>query len=107
MVQDKSKIKYEVFFVDAEENAWIRILEGKFKGFVYNYDVVKVGDFEDEDAESVPLTYSYELREAPSTFETNDEESDKKEFEKVIGDVLYNIIVASAQMIINEGDMND
>lgn len=87
---------YEIAFDEANHsNAPVRILKGKFKNFVYKYGTIQVGDFE-EDAEDVPLKYDYELLEAPEGYEVEDEEAEQHEFEQLLGDVLYDIIVNSS-----------
>jgi hypothetical protein len=87
---------YEISFdKNSKDTAPIRILEGKFKDFVYKYDTIQVGEF-DEEAEDVPLSYDYKLLEAPSSYEVDDEEAEKYEFEQLIGDILYDIIVNSS-----------
>jgi len=89
---------YELVFDEANHNtAPVRILEGKFKNFVYKYGTIQVGDFEEEDSE-VPLKYDYELIEAPAEYDVTDEEhesAEQAEFEQFIGDILYDIIVNS------------
>ena len=87
---------YEIAFDEANHNtAPVRILKGKFKDFVYKYGTIQVGDFEEED-ENVPLKYDYELLEAPESYEVEDEDAEQLQFEQLIGDVLYDIIVNSS-----------
>ena len=86
--------KYEVMFSAEQETARIRILEGKFADFIYLYKNVRLGDVASEDDE-VQLSFTYELQVAPESYEYEDEEADKKEFEHTIGDILYDIIVNS------------
>jgi len=86
--------KYEVMFNPNEETALIRITEGKFKNFVYNYGQVSVGEVDNEEND-LPISFTYELKQAPDSYEYVDEEADKKEFEQTVGDILYDIIVNS------------
>ena len=86
---------YEVFLNEKHHHtAPIRVLKGTFKDFVYKYGEVKVGDFEKED-QDVPLKFDYELLEAPESYTTEDEDAEKLQFEQLIGDILYDIIVNS------------
>lgn len=88
---------YELIFDENHKTAPVRILEGKFKNFVYKYLTIQVGDFEEEDSE-VPLKYNYELLEAPEEYQITDkdhESAEQAEFEQFIGDILYDIIVNS------------
>lgn len=89
---------YEVIFDEKNHNtAPVRILEGKFKNFVYKYGTIQVGEFNDDDAD-VPLKYDYELLEAPEDFKIVDEDheaTEQAEFEQLVGDILYDIIVNS------------
>lgn len=81
-------IKYTVLEQASETaTADIRIDEGKFKDFVYNYGVVTF-----KDTEEGILSYNYDLKQAPEDFKTDNEEADKKEFETLIGDILVEII---------------
>lgn len=85
--------KYELIFDNAEDTALVRITEGKFTNFVYQYLEVGVND-EEEDG-SLPVKFSYSLKQAPESYTYEDEEADKKEFETIIGDILYDIVVNS------------
>ena len=88
---------YELIFEDNQDTAPVRIIEGKFKNFVYKYGTIQVGNF-DENADDIPLKYDYELLEAPAEYEVTDEEhesAEQAEFEQFIGDILYDIIVNS------------
>ena len=105
---------YELLFNTDNDTAPVRVLEGKFKNFVYKYLTIEVGDFEEEDSE-VPLKYNYELLEAPIEYKVTDEEdesAEQAEFEQFIGDILYDIIVNSdtvkeaAKAFVN-GNRND
>lgn len=99
--------KYQVDPQTSETGtAPIRILEGKFVDFVYRYGEIKVGTTENENGD-LPLIYDYVLLEAPESFETKDEDADHKEFEQVIGDVLYDIIVNESGRIGNDNRNND
>lgn len=103
--------KYEVTFDEHNhKTAPIRILDGKFKDFVYKYGTIQVGEFNDDDAD-VPLSYDYELLEAPEDFKVADEKheaAEQHEFEQLIGDILYDIIVNSATVKEAEnGDRNN
>ena len=95
--------KYETIFSPEEETALIRILEGKFANFIYQYHQVSVGDANED--ESINLSYSYDLKEVPDSFkhemslERHDMSDDvKKEFEHTIGDILFDIITNSDQV---------
>jgi len=91
---DNISHKYELLFNTSNNTAPVRILEGTFKDFVYKYGKVQVGKFENNDKD-VPLKYDYELLEAPESYEVDDEDSEKFQFEQLIGDILYDIIVNS------------
>ena len=100
---------YELIFDESHNTAPVRILEGKFKNFVYKYITIQVGDFEEEDSE-VPLKYNYELLEAPAEYEVTDEEhesAEQVEFENFIGDILYDIIVNSYTVKEANGNRNN
>lgn len=84
--------KYEAIFSPDHDTALIRIIEGKFVNFVYQYGNVKLGDPE---AETFDLSFDYTLNEAPESYELENEEEEQKEFEQIIGDILYDIIVNS------------
>ena len=99
--------KYQVNSqTNEKDTAPIRILEGKFVDFVYRYGAIKVGTTENEDG-NLPLVFDYVLLEAPESFQTKDEEADHKEFEQVIGDVLYDIIVNETGRIGNDDRNNN
>ena len=86
---------YEIIFDEKNHyTAPVRILEGTFKDFVYKYGTIQVGDFNDEDSD-IPLKYDYELIEAPESYVVDDEEAEQLQFEQLIGDILYDIIVNS------------
>ena len=85
---------YEVLFNTDNDTAPVRVLEGTFKDFVYKYGAIEVGEFDKDDSE-VPLKYEYTLLEAPESYEVDDEEAEKVQFEQLIGDILYDIIVNS------------
>ena len=98
---------YELIFEDTQDTAPVRIIEGKFKNFVYKYGTIQVGDF-DEGADDIPLKYDYELLEAPEDYEVEDEASEQIEFEQFIGDILYDIIVNSDTVKeATDGNRND
>ena len=105
---------YELLFNTDNDTAPVRVLEGKFKNFVYKYITIEVGDFEEGDSE-VPLKNNYELLEAPIEYEVTEEEdesAEQAEFEQFICDILYDIIVNSdtvkeaAKAFVN-GNRND
>lgn len=85
---------YEVLFNTDNDTAPVRVLEGTFKDFVYKYGAIQVGEFEN-DPSDVPLKYEYTLLEAPEGYEVDDEEAEQVQFEQLIGDILYDIIVNS------------
>ena len=88
--------KYEAIFSPDHDTALIRITEGKFANFVYQYGNVKLGDPKtDSEAETFLLAFDYTLHEAPESYELENEEEEQKEFEQIIGDILYDIIVNS------------
>ena len=84
--------KYEVIFDPDQDTALIRITEGKFIDFVYQYGNVSIGD---DNEETFPVSFNYELKSAPETYEYIDEQTEKLEFEQILGDILYDIIVNS------------
>ncbi len=84
--------KYEVIFTEEKDDtAHVRVLEGKFKDFVYKYGTVSVSEEED----TANLSYDYTLLEVPAEYTYEDEAAEQEEFENFIGDVLYDIIVNS------------
>lgn len=85
---------YEVLFNTDNDTAPVRVLEGTFKDFVYKYGAIQVGEFDKDDSD-VPLKYEYTLLEAPESYEVDDEEAEQVQFEQLIGDILYDIIVNS------------
>ena len=62
-----------------------------FKGSVYT----KGGQvsIDDESEEDIKVSFTYELKEAPATYKYEDEAAEKAEFEQVIGNILYDIVV--------------
>ena len=85
---------YEVIYKTGNDTTPVRVLKGTFKDFVYKYGAIKVGNFNDDDSD-VPLKYDYELIEAPESYKVDDEDAEKLQFEQLIGDILYDIIVNS------------
>ena len=85
--------KYEVMFDPnvPEGTSPIRILEGKFRNFVYRYDTVAME--EHKDGNSLNVQYNYTLIEVPTSYNVVNEEAEKSEFENFIGDIVYDIIV--------------
>jgi len=94
--------KYELIFDNSEDTALVRITEGKFANFVYQYQEVGVNDEEDDG--SLPVKFSYALKEAPESYSYEDEETEKKEFETIIGDILYDIVVNSNKVKETSGN---
>jgi hypothetical protein len=95
--------KYEVIFDPQQDTALIRITEGKFQDFVFKYGNVSVGD---DEAETFPVQFNYELKSAPDTYEYIDEQADKLEFEQTLGDILYDIIVNTNKVKEKSGISN-
>lgn len=85
---------YEIIFQEGQphnqENALVRILRGKFTHFVYQYGQVSINEKDDGD---LKVSYSYELKQAPETYEPVNEAEEKKEFEELAGKILYDIVV--------------
>jgi len=99
--------KYQVNNQRADkETAPIQILEGKFVDFVYRYGTIKVGEEQDQEG-NLPLIFDYVLLEAPESFETKDEDADKKEFEQVVGDILYDIVANQDGRLGNDNRNDD
>lgn len=94
--------KYEVIFKPEAETAYIRILEGKFENFIYQYHNVSVGEANED--ETINLSYSYDLKEVPESYEysfslgTSYSQEEENDFEQTIGDILFDIIVNSDQV---------
>ena len=89
----KMTVKYEVLDQRSDTtNACIHIKEGKFKDFVYRYGTIQIGE-EDEEKQDLPVNFDYELLEAPTSYEVDDEDVEKDEFEQTIGDILYDIFI--------------
>lgn len=95
--------KYEVIFQPEEETALIRVLEGKFTDFIYQYHNVSIGEVNED--ETVNLSYTYDLKEAPESYQYHLLDGDQKEFEQVVGDILFDIIANSDQ--VKEASGND
>ncbi len=95
--------KYEVIFEPSLETALIRILEGKYINFIFQYHDVSIG--EPNDDETVNLSYTYDLKEVPQPYEHNLTDEDKEEFEQTVGDILFDIIMNSDQ--VKEASGND
>ena len=95
---------YEVMFSPEWETAQIRITKGKFINFVYSYDKVNVTPPTEND--ELKLSFNYELIEAPESYEYEDEEADKADFEETIGDILYDIIVNTDKIQEKDGTDN-
>lgn len=95
--------KYEVIFEPSEETALIRVLEGKYADFIYQYHNVSIG--EPNEDETVHLSYTYDLKEVPKSYEHDLTDEDKKEFEQTVGDILFDIIINSDQ--VKEASGND
>lgn len=88
--------KYEVIFQPEEETALIRVLEGKYTDFIYQYHDVSLGEANED--ESINLSYSYDLKEVPQSYQYDLTEDEKKQFEQTVGDILFDIIVNSDQV---------
>jgi len=85
--------RYEVIFDPKQDTALIRITDGKFINFIYQYKDVSINDLDEND--ELKLKFSYELQAAPESYTYENEDADKKEFEHVLGNILYDIIVNS------------
>lgn len=102
---------YEIAFDETNHmTSPIRITEGKFKDFVYRYGTVNVGEFNDNDND-VPFKYEYNLIEVPASYSldisSEQELADQHEFEHLIGDVLYDIIVNSKKVREVDGNRDN
>lgn len=64
----------------------IKIESGEFQDVTYNYDVVSIG--EDGDAETVPLTYNYNI----IVGEDKVSAAQKDAFEEITASILHEII---------------
>jgi hypothetical protein len=95
--------KYEVIFDKKEDTALIRITDGKFVNFVFQFGEVSIGN-EEYDG-SLPINFTYDLKEAPESYTYENEEAEKAEFENLIGDILYDIVVNTNK--VNTIDGND
>jgi len=95
--------KYEVIFDKKEDTALIRLTEGKFANFVFQFGEVNIQ--KEESDGSLPINFTYDLKQAPESYSYEDEEADKAEFENIIGDILYDIIVNTDK--VNTVDGND
>jgi len=96
--------KYEIINNTENDTSPIRLIQGKFINFVYKYGAVKVGSFEEDD---VPVTFEYDLLEAPTSYITEDEDAEKIEFENLIGDILVDIIINSKDVKETNGNRNN
>ena len=87
--------KYEILDVPDQEQggtARVMICDGKFEAFVYRYGAIKIGEEEDRDGNGV-LEFDYDLETAPEDYLVEDnEDTEKAEFENLIGDILVDII---------------
>ena len=95
--------KYEVIFDKKQDTALIKLTEGKFINFVFQFGEVSIK--EEELDGSLPVSFTYDLKEAPDSYTYDNEEADKAEFENIIGDILYDIVVNTAK--VNTIDGND
>ena len=95
--------KYEVIFDKKEDTALIRLTEGKFANFVFQFGQVSIQ--KEESDGSLPINFTYDLKQAPESYSYEDEEADKAEFENIIGDILYDIVVNTNK--VNTIDGND
>lgn len=102
------KVNYQIHDQKTENGtASIAVTDGKFKGFVYRYGVIKIGEEEDSEG-NLPLYFEYTLEEAPSTYQPVDEEAEKIEFEQIVGNILYDIMVNQAGKVgVNVNRNND
>jgi len=82
--------KYEIIFdgeYQEKDTANIRILDGKYKDLVYHYNYVSFNE------KTVQVQFAYDIDETPSGLEIDDlKESDRKELEQMLGDILVNIV---------------
>lgn len=94
--------KYEVIFDKKEDTALIRITDGKFINFVFQFGEVSIGNEESDG--SLPINFTYDLKEAPESYTYENEEAEKAEFENLIGDILYDIVVNTNKVNTIDGN---
>ena len=86
------KSDYEVLFdqYKHEKLARIRLTSDKWDGIIYNYHTI---GFVDEDDSDAILKFEYDIVETPKDLDVEAlTESDLKEFENHLGDILVSII---------------
>jgi hypothetical protein len=82
---------------EVKDHMCFGIESGKFKGTVFRFDTVKVGEsLDDEDNAVVRFTYT--------VFDDADIAKDKQDFERTIASILYHIIETTAEMNANRND---
>lgn len=88
----KNKIYTFLVHEEVEDDfAVIEISEGKFKGFKYHYEKVKIDEIDD----TAVLRFNYNVLNDPGAFLENEET--RIELEQQIGDILVNIIEEFAE----------
>lgn len=96
-------LEYEVLFDEYTDEilARIKLTSEKWNGIIYHYNTVNIR----EDGEEAVLTFDYDIVETPGWINIDDlSEEDKIQFEKMIGDILVDIIVES---VANEDRTSD
>ena len=95
-------VKYEIQGDDSDKTptARIKILEGKFENFIFNFGVVKMNKPENDDEARCEFTYDifsvpqdYPEGNLKSKNESSEKDEEQIMFEKTISDILYDIIV--------------
>ena len=85
--------------------ACIKIEEGEFKGIVYHYEQLQVGE-EDEDGEGASLNFNYHIVE-PVIAEEMMVDNIKERFEDTVACILQDILIQQIGRIGNEDGTDD
>lgn len=87
-------LEYEVLFGEYTDEtlARIKLTSEEWNGIIYHYNTVNIR----EDGDEAVLTFDYDIVETPGWINIDDlSEEDKTRFEKMIGDILVDIIEES------------
>ena len=75
-----------------------RITEGRFKGVIYKYLDISITNIDPDEAETIPLTFNYEVMYTPS----DDLDLEPESFAPTIGEILFEEIDKG----LKEGNVN-
>ena len=95
-------VKYEIQADDNDETktARIKILEGKFENFIFNFGVVKMNKPENDDEARCEFTYdifsvpeNYPIKNLKSNDNSLDKDPEQIDFEKTISGILEHLVI--------------